>query len=320
MKILVFAQLETTGLRSASLCAMGFARQVAEATNGEVCWLLLGQGLSLVADQASSFATALVADDPCLQPPTADRWAKVLADVVRDREFDMVVAASNTLSKDFIPRAAGLLGGAMVSDVVGHEFQEGQLQLKRPMFAGGVLATVRLAGAPQVITVRASAYEPAQPLAEPGRIEPLSVDAAALPDGIEYIDLASKKTARPELAEARIVVSGGRAIKNSDDFERLVGTLADRLGAATGSSRALVDAGITSNDMQVGQTGKIIAPDVYFALGISGAVQHLAGMKNSKLIVAVNSDPDAPIFEMADYGLVGHVYEVVPELIAGLES
>ena len=193
MKILVFAQLDTTGLRSASLCAMGFARQVAEATNGEVCWLLLGQGLSLVADQASSFAPALVADDPCLQPPRADRWAKVLAEVVREREFDMVVAASNTLAKDFIPRAAGLLGGAMVSDVVGHEFQEGQLQFKRPMFAGGVLATVRLTGAPQVITVRASAYEPAQPLAEPGRIESLSVDAAALPDGIEYIDLASKK-------------------------------------------------------------------------------------------------------------------------------
>ncbi len=320
VKILVFAQHDSNGLRATSLAAMGFARQVAEATGGEASWLLLGRGLSLACDQATPFANALVVDHADLEQPTADRWAYALADVVRNHGFDMVVAASNTLTKDFVPRAAGLLGGAMVSDVVGHALHDGQVQLQRPMFAGAVLATVRLAGTPQMITVQASAYEPAEALAEPGTVEPISVDAAAWPREIEYIRLDSKKTDRPELTEARVVVSGGRAFKNSSDFDRLVGTLADRLGAATGSSRALVDAGITSNDMQVGQTGKIIAPDVYFALGISGAVQHLAGMKNSKVVVAINSDPDAPIFEMADYGLVGNVYEVVPELIAGLES
>ena len=208
----------------------------------------------------------------------------------------------------------------MASDVVRHEFADGRLQFDCPQYAGAIITTLRLIGMPQVVTLRASAYPAAQKAASAGPIERINLDAAALASRGQYEGLRSKKSARPDVTEARVVVSGGRAFKTSEDFELLVGRLADVLGGAVGSSRALVDAGITPNELQVGQTGKIVAPELYFALGISGAVQHLAGMKNSRKIVAINSDPDAPIFDVADYGLVGDVYTLVPELIEKLEQ
>jgi electron transfer flavoprotein alpha subunit len=263
----------------------------------------------------------LVADSPPLQHPLAEPSARTIANVVRERQFDLVCAAASTFSKDILPRAAALLGGAVASDIVRHEITDGKLHYDSPQYAGAVTATLRLIGTPQVVTVRASAYTPAKPAsANAHPIEALQIDASLLTSRAVHEGIKSKKNARPDVTEAKVVISGGRAIKNSDDFERLVGRLADVLGGATGSSRALVDAGITPNELQVGQTGKIVAPQLYIAIGISGAVQHLAGMKNSRTIVAINSDPNAPIFDVADYGLVGDVYAVVPQLIEKLQN
>ena len=314
MNILVVIEHDGTHIRLASRSAIAFARQVA-GDEGRVRCLVLGHDIGAVSQAAASFAPVLAADHAALAAPLADRYAAVLAAAVRDENADMLVAAATTFAKDVVARAAGLLGGVMASDVIGHEMREGALLLTRPMFAGAVSATVELLGSPRIVTVRPSAYPPAEPLTESQPIALLAVDAAALSDGTIFVGVDSKPTGRPDVAEARVVVSGGRALKNSEDYERLIGGLADVLHGATGSSRALVDAGITRNELQVGQTGKIVAPELYFALGISGAVQHLAGMKNSRVIVAVNSDPEAPIFDVADYGLVGDVYQVIPQLI-----
>jgi electron transfer flavoprotein alpha subunit len=260
-------------------------------------------------------ATTYVVDQPGLARPVADRYAQVISEVVRSQKFDMLTAASTTYAKDIVGRAAGLLGGAMASEVIGHEVQKDQLLLRRPMFAGGLIATVALSGHPLIITIRPSAYTASRPSEQRFAIDAIPVREETLPSHIEYEGVDSRSTGRPELTEARVVVSGGRAFRNSEEYEQYVGCLADKLGGATGSTRALVDAGITPNELQVGQTGKIVAPELYIALGISGSVQHIAGMKNSKVIVAVNNDPDAPIFSVANYGLVADVRTVVPQLI-----
>jgi electron transfer flavoprotein alpha subunit len=320
MRILVVAEHDGTTLRPGTRSAIGFANLVAEQTAGVVECLVLGHEISDVVEEAAFVSRVVGMDSSLLAIPVADRYGKVIADVAKKRNADLVVAASTTHAKDIVGRAAGLLGGAMASDVTGHEIQNGQLILRRPMFAGAVNATVALHGHLQIVTVRASAYKPAQPASITFETTAEVFDESMLSTQtrVEYVE--SKSSHRPDVTEARVVVSGGRAFKNSDDFERLVGGLADQLGGATGSSRALVDAGITSNELQVGQTGKIVAPDLYIALGISGAVQHLAGMKNSKVIVAINNDPDAPIFDVADYGLVGDVYDLVPQLIEKLNA
>jgi electron transfer flavoprotein alpha subunit len=320
MRILVIAEHDGQSLRGISVSCLAFARSVARATGGDVAWLILGSQIDAVIVQATAYAPVLSVDAPSLDKPLAEPLARAIAAVAVQRQFDLVAAASSTFSKDIMPRAAAHLGGAMASDVVGHEWGDGRLLLDCPQYAGAVTATVVLRGSPQLVTVRASSYEPAERLAEPGAVERLELDAATFARRAEYVGFNSKTHARPDVTEARVVVSGGRAFKSSEDFEKHVGGLADILGAAVGSSRALVDAGITPNELQVGQTGKIVAPQVYIALGISGAVQHLAGMKNSRTIIAVNSDPDAPIFDAADYSLVGDVYTVVPELIERLRA
>jgi electron transfer flavoprotein alpha subunit len=319
MQTLVMAEHDGRSLRPASLSCLSFARAVAAETGGDVSWLVLGHQIDGVAADAARFAPVIAVDSPALNHPLAEPFAETIVQVVRARKYELLCAAASTFAKDIMPRAAALLGGAMASDILRHRLVDGRLALDCPQYAGAVTATVRLVGSPQTITVRASSYPAAQ--AEPGRshaVEPFAVDEQLLRSRVSYEGLKSKKSARPDVTEAKVVVSGGRALRNSDDFERLVGGLADALGGATGSSRALVDAGITPNELQVGQTGKIVAPDLYIALGISGAVQHLAGMKNSRTIVAINSDPEAPIFDVADYGLVGDVYDIVPKLIEKL--
>lgn len=321
MKVLVIAEHDGKSLRAASLSCLAFARQVAEAAGGAVSWLVLGNQAGSVAAEAAKWAPVFVVESPCLAQPMADSCARAIAQVAKNFAFDLIAAASTTYSKDILPRAAALLGGAMASDVVRHEVTADGLFLDCPQFAGAVTATVQLLDAPQVVSVRSSAYPAATTdSAASFGIEPVALDDATLASRCEFVELKSKQSSRPDVTEARIVVSGGRAVRNSEDFERLVGGLADVVGGAAGSSRALVDAGIAPNELQVGQTGKIVAPELYVALGISGAVQHLAGMKNSRTIVAINSDPDAPIFDVADLGLVGDVYVVVPELIEKLQG
>ncbi len=320
MDILVYLEYRGSEVRKASLSALSFAQLVAEATGGTAKFLLLGNELEQVASQAAQFAPVLVLQSPVIAFPIAERLAPVIATAVRSQGADMLVAASISQSKDILGRAAGLLGGAMASDVVAHNIVENELRFDRPIFAGAAVATVAVEGSPQIITVQASAYKAASPCSTPGEISTASVEPADIPQRVQIVKVETKQSTRPDVTEASVVVSGGRAIKNSEDFEQLVGGLADALGGGTGSSRALVDSGITSNELQVGQTGKIVAPDIYVALGISGAVQHLAGMKNSKTVVAINNDPEAPIFAEADYGLIGDVYKIVPDLIQKLQE
>ena len=321
MRVLVVAEHDGHALRAASLSCFTFAKAVAQATGGYVTWLVLGDQIERVIAEASHFAPVISMDSHLLSQPLADSFSRAIAMVVVERQFDLISAAASTFSKDVLPRTAALLGGAMASDVVRHEFSEARLQFDCPQYAGAVTATLRLIGSPQVVTVRGSAYPAARAVQSTSYpVERLELDVAKVASRCQHISLQSKKSARPDVTEARIVVSGGRALKNSEDFERLVGGLADTLGGAVGSSRALVDSGITPNELQVGQTGKIVAPELYIAVGISGAVQHLAGMKNSRTIVAINSDPDAPIFDVADYGLVGDAYKIVPDLIEKLQN
>jgi electron transfer flavoprotein alpha subunit len=319
MRALVIAEHDDVSLRPGSLASLAFAQMVARSQGGDASWLVLGHGTKEVVGEAARFAPVLSVDSPGLSEPMAEPFARALAGVVRSGGFDLVTAASSTFAKDILPRAAAMLGGAMASDVVRHEFVDGCLLLDCPRYAGAVTATITLHGTPQVVTVRASSYGAANPAPAICEVQRLELAPATFARRGRYEGLQSKENSRPDVTEARVVVSGGRAFKNAEDFERHVGGLADALGGAAGSSRALVDAGIAPNELQVGQTGKIVAPEVYIALGISGAVQHLAGMKNSRTIVAINSDPDAPIFDVADYGLVGDVYQIVPQLIQKLE-
>ncbi|MBU6401541.1 MAG: FAD-binding protein [Verrucomicrobia bacterium] len=320
-QILVIAEHDQGQLKAATLAATGFARKVGSAAGGQFEVLVLGHGVAGVAESLRhcGAVSVLTADDPALRHPLADKFAAVIAGVVRGRGATMVVAAASTFSKDILPRAAGLLDTGMLSDVIDVWPDGGDFTFKRVLFAGNALATVKLDGPLKFLTVRAAAFATPPPTESAAPVVAVPVDGATLPNQIEFVAREGRAAGRPDATEAPIVVSGGRAIRNADDFERLVGGLADALGAAVGSSRALVDAGITPNSLQIGQTGKVVAPNLYFALGISGAIQHLAGMKDTRVIVAVNKDPEAPVFEVADYGLVGDVYEVVPELIAKLK-
>jgi electron transfer flavoprotein alpha subunit len=320
-KILVIAEHDEGQLKQATLSAVACARQITAQAGGAFELLVLGHQLGQLAEslRAHGAAAVCVADAPALQHPLSDKFAHVIAQVARERGAEIVLGAASTFSKDILPRAAALLDAGMVSDVIEVRADGPSLILRRVMYAGNVIATVQLEGPIRFLTVRAAAFPPASPLTELSPLIPLTVAPESLPAFTTFESRSAKAAGRPDSTEARVVVSGGRAIKNSEDFERLIGGLADALGAAVGSSRALVDAGITPNSLQVGQTGKIVAPQLYVAVGISGAIQHLAGMKDTKVIVAINKDPEAPIFEVADLGLVGDVYAVVPELIAKLK-
>ncbi len=301
---------------------MALAQKVVAESGGSFEILVLGQDIGAVLEDLRGYGAAIVvsADDQRLCHAVADKYAGVIAEVAKQRGINLVVGAVSTFSKDVLPRSAALLDAGMLSDVIGVSAVGGDFEFRRVMFAGNVIATVTLEGAVKVLTVRAAAFPNAGKLAEVSPIVDFPLTDLALPAFTEFGGRETRQSGRPDPTEARVVVSGGRGIKNAEDFERLIGGLADVLGGAVGSSRALVDAGITPNSLQVGQTGKVVAPDLYVAVGISGAIQHLAGMKDTKVIVAINKDLDAPIFEVADFGLVGDAYQVIPELMEKLKK
>jgi electron transfer flavoprotein alpha subunit len=305
MKCLVLVEHEGGQLKDATLSAVTAASKL-----GEVHLVVAGEGVGAVAEAAAKIAgvgKVHVADGPAFAHQLAENVAPLIAGLMG--HHDAFVAPSTTTGKNVAPRVAALLDVMQVSDVIGIE---GEDTFVRPIYAGNAVATVRSSDPKKVLTVRGTAFDKAA--AEGGSAEIEAVGGGADAGLSSYVGSEIAASERPELTSAKIIVSGGRALGSSEQFHALIDPLADKLGAGVGASRAAVDAGYAPNDYQVGQTGKIVAPEVYFAVGISGAIQHLAGMKDSKVIVAINKDEDAPIFQVADFGLVGDLFKLVPEL------
>ena len=309
MKTLVVAEHDNVSLKPATLNAI----TAAQAIGGSIDILIAGGNCTLAAQAAaavSAVGKVLCADNEAYVNQLAENIAALIVELAVD--YDNVMAPATTASKNVMPRVAALLDVAQISDIISVESAD---TFKRPIYAGNLIATVQSADAKKVITVRATAFDAVPGTGGEAGIE----DVTSVHDsGISsFVREEVAESDRPELTSASIVISGGRGMQNGDNFKLLEG-IADKLGAAVGASRAAVDAGFVPNDYQVGQTGKIVAPDLYIAVGISGAIQHLAGMKDSKVIVAINKDEDAPIFQVADYGLVSDLFVALPEFESAL--
>ena len=309
MSVLVIAEHDNAALKAATLNTITAARKI----GGEVDVLVAGcdaGSAARAAAQVAGVARVLHADAPHLAAPTAEAITALAVGLAAP--YSHVLLPATGFGKNAAPRIAALLDVAQISDIIAIESPD---TFVRPIYAGNAFATVQSKDAKKVVTVRATGFDAAAATGGSARVE--QVGAPAADARVEVVGQELTKSDRPELASARVVVSGGRGLQNGENFKMLE-ALADKLHAAIGASRAAVDAGYVPNDYQVGQTGKIVAPDLYIAVGISGAIQHLAGMKDSKVIVAINKDPEAPIFQIADYGLVGDLFEIVPQLTAEL--
>ena len=305
MSVLLLVEHDGKSIKDATLATVTAASKL-----GEVHALVAGNGVDGVAQAAAKIAgvaKVLVADAAHLDHDLAENVAPVAAKLMDGQ--DAFVAPATTFGKNIAPRVAALLDVMQVSDVLSVEASD---TFTRPIYAGNAIATVKSNDAKKVITVRTTAFEKAASEGGSGAVE--KVDVGSSDGKSSFVSMEASESERPELTSAKIIVSGGRAFGSSDQFHSLLDPLADKLGAAVGASRAAVDAGYAPNDYQVGQTGKIVAPQVYIAIGISGAIQHLAGMKDSKTIIAINKDEEAPIFQVADIGLVGDLFKIVPEL------
>ncbi len=317
--ILVVVEHQEGVFKKNTLSVVSAAKAFAGLFGGEVDAVVLGDGVAAVADVVAGAGVrkVLLGEGAAFGKYLAVTYAGAVAQVVKEKGYFAVFAPASTFGKDFMPRLSGLLDAPLASDIVGLEKGADGLRVKRPMYAGNAVGTVTLSGSPLLFTVRQTAFDPAATGGAKAPVE--KVAAAADAAGTVFVSRQETKSERPELTDARVIVSAGRGIKAQENF-RMVEELADQLNAAIGASRAAVDAGWAPNDWQVGQTGKIVAPELYIALGISGAIQHLAGMKDSKVIVAINKDEEAPIFQVADYGLVGDLFKAVPELIAEIRK
>ena len=305
MAILVIAEHSNAALSAATLNVVTAAQKI----GGDIHVLVAGAGCAAAAEAAAKVAgvsKVLVADDASLAHQLPENLAPLVAEL--GKSYSHILAAATTTGKNFLPRVAAALDVDQISEIIAVESAD---TFKRPIYAGNAIATVQSSAAVKVITVRTTGFDAAA--AEGGSAAVEAVAGAADAGKSAFVGEELAKSDRPELTAAKIVVSGGRGMGNGDNFKHLY-ALADKLGAAVGASRAAVDAGFVPNDMQVGQTGKIVAPQLYIAVGISGAIQHLAGMKDSKVIVAINKDEEAPIFQVTDYGLVADLFEAVPEL------
>jgi len=310
MEILVIAEHDNVAVKAATLNTISAAQRC----GGDIHVLVAGAGCSAVAQQAArigSVATVLAADAAHYADQAAENVAALIVSL--PTHYSHILAPATAWGKNLLPRVAALLDVAQISDIIAVEAPD---TFVRPIYAGNALATVRSSDTVKVATVRTTAFDPAA--SEGGNASIVAVTAAADLGLAKLVGRELTKSERPELNTARIIVSGGRGLGCGENYDQVLAPLADKLGAALGASRAAVDAGFAPNDSQVGQTGKIVAPDVYFAIGISGAIQHLAGMKDSKVIVAINKDPEAPIFQVADYSLTSDLFQAVPELISEL--
>lgn len=307
MAILVIAEHSNAALNGATLNTVAAAK----AIGGDIHVLIAGQscgGAAEAAAKAEGVSKVLVADNAAYAYQLPENVAPLVVELVKGNGYTHVLSPAGSNGKNFMPRIAALLDVDQISEIISVESPDA---FKRPIYAGNAIATVQSSAPVKVITVRATGFDPVAAEGGSAAIEAVSSVQDA---GISrFVNEELATTGRPDLGAAKVVVSGGRGLQNGDNFKILY-SLADKLGAAVGASRAAVDAGFVPNDMQVGQTGKIVAPQLYIAVGISGAIQHLAGMKDSKVIVAINKDEEAPIFQVADYGLVGDLFELIPEL------
>lgn len=309
MSILIIAEHSNSTVLEATYNVINAAREI----GGSIDVLIIGSQLEKVVEELSVIAglnKVLVADKPVYEHQLAENVADTVVEIASN--YTHILATASTTSKNFMPRVAALLNVAQISDIVGVVSKD---TFVRPIYAGNALATVQSHEETIVITVRTSAFD--STVEQGGNVPIDYLDIAKQSMLSEFVSQEIVKSTRPDLGSAKVVVSGGRGMKNKENFA-IIEALADKLGAAVGASRAAVDAGFAANDLQVGQTGKIVAPDLYIAVGISGAIQHLAGMSDSKIIVAINSDEEAPIFQVADYGLVADLFEVVPSLTDSL--
>ena len=314
---LVVAELHDGKIRKSTLSSITFARQL----GAPFTVLVLGAGAKAAAAEVASFGAAklLAAEDASLASYVCERFAPTIAAVATAGGFDTVVVTASSYGKDLAPRVAAKLGAGYAPDINSVKVDGAKRTYRRPMFAGNAWGYCEITTKIHVVSVRQTEFAPAEPS---GGATPVEAAVVAPADGaasrVEFVSMEQGKSERPDLAEARVVVSGGRALK--EQFAQVLDPLANLLGAALGASRAACDAGYAPPELQVGQTGRVVAPQLYFAIGISGAIQHLAGMKGSKTIVAVNKDPEAPIFQVADYGLVADLFQAIPELVTELQK
>lgn len=316
--VLVVAELMEGGLRKTTLNAITAARTIAEGTGGAFDVLAIGEGAKNAAGQVAEFGARKVLAAEIAGGYMAEAYAATVAEA--GKGYGVVLTTASTYGKDLLPRVAAKLGAGIASDISRVNVDGGKLSYTRPVYAGNVFATVEVNTPIQAVSVRQSEFDAAAPSGGASPVEDLAVVADPAASKIEFVGLESVKSSRPDLAEASVVVSGGRALKSADNFKNVLEPLVDAFGAAMGASRAACDAGYVPNDLQVGQTGKVVAPKLYVAVGISGAIQHLAGMKGSKYIVAINKDKEAPIAQVADYFLVADLFKAVPEMTEAVKK